>query len=113
MSSSDRAKDPKLGRKWLWRGYISGPAGVARCAILPASRAPARPDPEQAFLEPKKQLVPVATRAGPSVRSAPGCALDGEPGQVVAHDAQLPEFVIAQPRESLGAGRGESFGHSQ
>ena len=58
-----RAEDPRLGRHWhLARVYLGPGGGGALCDPALEAR-PARPDPEQAFLDPKNKRVPVATRA--------------------------------------------------
>ena len=58
-----RAKDPKLGRHWhLARVYLGPGGGGALCDPAGEPR-PARPDPEEPFLDPKNKRVPVAARA--------------------------------------------------
>ena len=58
-----RAEDPQRGRHWhLARVYLGPGGGGALCDPAGEPR-PARPDPEEPFLDPKNKRVPVATRA--------------------------------------------------
>ena len=51
--STARAQDPQLGGTGTWRGSISAPAAAGARAIRQLDPRPARPEPEEAFLDPR------------------------------------------------------------